>query len=279
MKTALALGTFDGIHLAHRFVLDLPEGYKKTAVTFVKPPKMYIKNKTELLMTFSDKEKSLKEMGFSEIVALDFEEIKDLEPLDFLNYLCDNYNPAVISCGFNYRFGKDGMGDTELLQDFCDKNGICLKICDAIKKDGVVVSSTLIRNLLKQGEISEVNALMKNPFFFEAEVLQGDKRGRTIGFPTINQKYPEDLVKVKFGVYKTKVIADGKAYDGITNIGLRPTFESEYIISETFIKDFSGDLYGKTVKIVLEEFIRPEVKFGSLEELKQQIEKDINYIK
>jgi riboflavin kinase/FMN adenylyltransferase len=120
---------------------------------------------------------------------------------------------------------------------------------------------------------------MKNPFFFEAEVLQGDKRGRTIGFPTINQKYPEDLVKVKFGVYKTKVIADGKAYDGITNIGLRPTFESEYIISETFIKDFSGDLYGKTVKIVLEEFIRPEVKFGSLEELKQQIEKDINYIK
>jgi riboflavin kinase/FMN adenylyltransferase len=279
MKTALALGTFDGIHLAHRFVLDLPEGYKKMAVTFVKPPKMYIKNKTELLMTFSDKEKSLKEMGFSEIVALDFEEIKDLEPLDFLNYLCDNYNPAVISCGFNYRFGKDGMGDTELLQDFCDKKGICLKICDAIKKDGVVVSSTLIRNLLKQGETAKANALMKNPFFFEAEVLQGDKRGRTIGFPTINQKYPEDLVKVKFGVYKTKVIADGKAYDGITNIGLRPTFESEYIISETFIKDFSGDLYGKTVKIVLEEFIRPEVKFGSLEELKQQIEKDINYIK
>ncbi len=279
MKTALALGTFDGIHIAHRFVLDLPEGHKKTAVTFLKPPKMYLKGKTELLMTFEDKKKALEFMGFSEVVALDFEKIKDLEPLAFLEFLSENYNPVIISCGFNYRFGKNGAGDTALLQDFCNKKGIHLKICDAVTKDGEMVSSTLIRKLLKQGEIKKANALLENQFSFESEVLQGDKRGRTIGFPTINQKYPEDLVKIKFGVYKTKVSVDGKTYDAITNIGLRPTFEIDYVISETFIKDFSGDLYGKIVKIALEEFIRPEVKFGSLDELKQQIEKDISYIK
>ena len=279
MKTALALGTFDGVHIAHRFVLDLPQGYKKTAVTFIKPPKMYISKKTELLMTFSKKKKTLEGMGFTEVVALDFEEIKDLEPLDFLNFLYENYNPAIISCGFNYRFGKNGAGDTILLQEFCNKKGISLKICNAVKKDDEVISSTLIRNLLKQGEIQKANALLKNPFSFECEVLKGNQRGRTIGFPTINQKYPEDLVLVKFGVYKTNVIVDGKTYTGITNIGFRPTFESEYVISETFIKDFSGDLYGKLVEIVLVEFIRPEVKFNSLDELKKQIEKDINYIK
>ena len=279
MKTALALGTFDGVHIAHRFVLDLPQGYKKTAVTFIKPPKMYISKKTELLMTFSKKKKTLEGMGFTEVVALDFEEIKDLEPLDFLNFLYENYNPAIISCGFNYRFGKNGAGDTILLQEFCNKKGISLKICNAVKKDEEVISSTLIRNLLKQGEIQKANALLKNPFSFECEVLKGNQRGRTIGFPTINQKYPEDLVLVKFGVYKTYVIVDGKTYTGITNIGFRPTFESEYVISETFIKDFSGDLYGKLVEIVLVEFIRPEVKFNSLDELKKQIEKDINYIK
>ncbi|MBR6564470.1 MAG: riboflavin kinase, partial [Clostridia bacterium] len=107
----------------------------------------------------------------------------------------------------------------------------------------------------------------------------GDKRGRTLGFPTINQKYPEDLVKIKFGVYKTKVLIGERSYLGITNVGMRPTFESEYVISETYIKDFSGDLYGKDVKIVLEKFIREEIRFSSVEELKIQIEKDLSYIK
>lgn len=279
MKTALALGTFDGIHIAHRFVLDLPDCYKKTAVTFPKPPKMYFDGKNELLMTFSDKKQALIDMGFDEVVALDFETLRDNSPQQFLDFLLEEYDPAIISCGFNYRFGKNGAGDTALLQEFCNKKGIHLKICDAITKDGVTVSSTLIRKLLKQGEIEKANALMQNPFSFTSEVTHGDKRGRTLGFPTINQKYPEDLVKIKFGVYKTKVLIGERSYVGITNVGMRPTFESEYVISETYIKDFSGDLYGKDVKIVLEKFIREEIRFSSVEELKIQIEKDLSYIK
>ncbi len=276
MKTAIALGTFDGIHIAHRKVLELPETYKKTAVTFLVPPKMFLEHKKELLMTFEQKEEALRDLGFFEIVPLDFEKVKDIEPIEFLEFLYSKFNPQTISCGFNYRFGKGGKGDTELLREFCEQKGIALKICPPIEKDGVMVSSSLIRNLLKNGETERANQLLQFPFSFSAEVIKGDKRGRTIGIPTINQKYPENLVQIKFGVYKTKVLIGTEVYDGITNIGIRPTFKSDYVISETYIKDFSGDLYGKNVKIVLEKFLREEKKFASLEELKSQIEIDMN---
>lgn len=279
MKTAIALGTFDGIHIAHRLVLELPDGYKKTAVIFRKPPKMFFNLETELLMTFETKLEKLKKMGFSDITVLDFQKVKNVSANDFLEFLYTKFNPQMISCGFNYRFGNNGAGDTELLQKFCDRKGIVLKICQPVKKDGVMVSSTQIRNLLKCGYIEKANEMLKEPFSFTAEVIKGEQRGRTIGFPTANQKYPEDLVKPKFGVYKTKAYIDGNIYDGITDIGIRPTFESDYVISETHLKNFQGNLYGKTVTIMFEKFLREEKKFDSLEELKKQIKKDISQIK
>ena len=279
MKTAVALGTFDGIHIAHRLVLDLPNGSKKTAVTFLKPPKMVLFKNYELLMNFEDKVKAFEQMGFEDVLALDFEKVKDQSPQEFLDFLYETYKPQIISCGFNFRFGKNGEGNTAFLQEYCDKKGICLKVCDEVKNDGVLVSSSYIRDLLKQGEIEKANALLSVPFSYSGKVIEGDKRGRTMGFPTINQRYPEELVKLKFGVYKVRVLFDGKEYDGITNIGIRPTFETDYVISETYINDFSGDLYGKNVRIMPQKFLRGEVKFSSIEELKNQIEADINYIK
>ncbi len=275
MKTAIALGTFDGLHIAHRKVLELPSKYKKTAVTFKIPPKMYFSKTTELLLPFSDKCRLLEGLGFEEIDALEFEEVMNTEPTEFLELIYKKYNPSYISCGFNYRFGKGGAGDTALLKAFCDRKGICLNVCESITQNGEVVSSSTIRNMLKEGRTEEANSLLFEPFSFTAQVEKGDKRGRTIGFPTINQRYPTDLVKVKFGVYKTRVFFDGKGFDGITNIGIRPTFEKDYVTSETYIKDFSGDLYGKNVKIELIKFLREEKKFESLQELKKQIEEDI----
>ncbi len=275
MKNAVALGTFDGIHIAHREVLNLPSDCKKIAVTFEKPPKMFLSGNYELIMSFEDKYQALKTLGFDEIKILDFSEVKDTEPECFLDFLYKNYDPAVISCGFNYRFGKGGKGDIALLEGFCSQKGITLKVCQEVVTQKQAVSSSRIRDLLKSGEIEKANSLLLEPFSFSAEVIKGDSRGRTIGFPTINQKYPQELVKIKFGVYKTKVLFDGKEYDGITNIGIRPTFESRYVISETYIKDFSGDLYGKNVKIIPCEFLREEIKFSSLSDLKNQIEKDI----
>lgn len=276
MKTAIALGTFDGVHLAHRVVLDLPCEYEKIAVTFAVPPKMFFENDLQLLMPFSKKQQILKDLGFERVEVLDFNTVKNTKPEEFLNFLKSNYNPQIISCGFNYRFGKNGAGDTTLLKSFCQQNGIELKVCEAAKKDDEIISSTLIRNLLKQGQIEKANSLLKSEFSFCAKVQKGDQRGRQIGFPTINQRYPEELVKIKFGVYKTRVLIDGKSYEGITNIGIRPTYKSDYVISETFIKDFSGDLYDREVEIVPLKFLREEIKFASLEELKRQIQIDLN---
>ena len=276
MKTAVALGTFDGLHFAHRGVCDLPNGFKKVAVTFEMPPKMLMGGEAELIYTFEDKCKYLKELGFDEIVTLDFHQVKNTDPLQFLSFLKDEIGAFYISCGFNYHFGKNGGGDTDILADFCNKNGIELKIMPSyILENGVTLSSSYIRALLKNGEIEKANKCLYKPFYFEGEVLSGDKRGRTIGFPTINQKYPKDLVKLRFGVYKTRVEFDGKSFEGITNIGIRPTFETDFVTSETYIKSFSGDLYGKNVKITPIKFLRDEIKFNSVEELKAQIEKDL----
>jgi len=278
MKNALMLGTFDGVHKGHLKVLS-PEGdYRKIAVTFSKSPKSVMSGKNEAIMTFEDRCDILKKVGVDEVHPLDFITVKDIEAEDFLNGLYEEYKPALISCGFNYKFGKNGKGDHRLLQDFCKKKGITLRCVDPVVIGGQTVSSTLIRNFLKNGEIEKANELLSEPFGFKATVRHGAQRGRTIGFPTINQEYPKELVKLKFGVYKVKISLDLKEYMGIADIGLRPTYPSDVVISETFIKDFDGDLYEKNVKITPLEFLRGEMKFDSLEALKKQIEDDIKRI-
>lgn len=276
MENAIALGTFDGVHKGHRAVLDLPDGYRRIAVTFSIPPKAVITGKKSLITAFEDKCRILKGIGIDEIFALDFLKVKEMSPEEFLVFLKEKYNPGFISCGFNYRFGKSGQGDNEFLKKFCRDNGIELRIAEPVKVGDNIISSTFIRDLLKNGEVGTAASLLTEPFSFEAKVIEGDKRGRTIGFPTVNQRYPDDLVKLRFGVYKTKIEIENTEFYGITDIGVRPTYKSDYVISETFIKDFSGDLYGKTLRITPVEFLRDEKKFSSLEELKKQIELDIN---
>lgn len=278
MKNAIALGTFDGVHIGHRAVLDLPSDYRKIAVTFSLPPKALLSGEISLITTPKDKCRILKNIGIDEVFFLEFEEVKNMSPTDFLNFLMDKYNPKFISCGFNYRFGKNGEGNTDTIKSFCEGNGILFKINEPVTSENTVVSSTYIRKLLKNGQVKEANALLSEPFSFEAEVDSGDKRGRTIGFPTANQKYPKELVKLRLGVYKTKIEIDEKHYFGITDIGIRPTYELDYVISETYIRGFSGDLYGKNLRITPLEFLREEKKFSSLEELKEQIKKDINRV-
>lgn len=278
MKNALCLGTFDGVHIGHRAVFALAESMYRIAVTFKKPPKAIISGKEELIYTFEEKCRILKKIGINEILPLDFEKVRDISPENFLEDLYEKYNPSVIACGFNYRFGKNGEGNTDLLFDFCKKKGIEFKFAEPIKYDGETVSSTIIRNNLKNGEIEKANKLLYEPFSFTATVNHGEMRGRTIGFPTINQVYPKELTLIKNGVYKVKVIAENKEYSGISDVGKRPTYPLDYTISETYIKDFSGDLYGKEVKIIPLQFLREEKKFKNLTELKKQIAEDLNKI-
>lgn len=278
MKNALCLGTFDGVHIGHRAVIALADGYNRIAVTFKKPPRAVVSGKEELICTFENKCAILKRNGINEIAPLDFEEVKNISARDFFSFLLETYNPAVIVCGFNYRFGKNGEGDTGLLSELCRKNGVAFKYSEPVEYGGEPVSSTAIRGYIKNGEIEKANSLLSEPFSFIATVKHGAERGRTIGFPTINQEYPKELVKLKKGVYKVKIDIDGKEYLGISDIGQRPTYPIDYIISETFIADFSGDLYGKEIKITPTLFLREEKKFSGLDELKKQLEEDLNKI-
>ena len=274
MQTALALGTFDGVHRGHRAVLDLPRQYHTVAVIFAKPPKAEKDDSVKLIMTYEDKCRVLKSIGIDEIATLDFRHVCDLSPRDFLDYLLQAFSPAVISCGFDYRFGRDAAGDTILLQDFCRANGITCYCRPPVTENGKIISSTMIRGLLKAGDIAAANALISEDFSFSAVVVGGHRLGRTLGFPTINQVYPTELTPLRFGVYATEIALGDQIYRGMTDIGVRPTFQTDYIISETYIHGFSGDLYGKTVRIKPLRFIRDEKKFSSVEELKNQLEQD-----
>ncbi len=268
---AIALGTFDGVHIGHAAVLNKTVGCKRIALTFNTPPKS--KGNVNLLMTSQDKINYLVKMGIEPIV-LDFEKIKNLSPLEFLSSIKDKYHPQVIASGFNFRFGKNASGDKEFLADFCRKNNIEYRYAEAVMLDESPVSSTSIRGHIAAGEVKQASKMLDRYFSYEADVVHGDERGRTIGFPTINQVYPGELVIPRFGVYASFTVIDDRVYQSVTDIGRRPTFKTDYIISETNIIDYNSNAYEKKARIFLVDFIRDETRFNSLEELKNAIERD-----
>lgn len=277
MQNAVALGTFDGVHKGHLSVLNIPDNYNKIALIFRIPPKCVKRGVTELILTPEEKTRKLENMGFR-VEILDFNEMEKLTAKEFLEYVNRRFHPALISCGFNYRYGYGGEGDTVSLGEFCGEKGIILKVANPVTEEGKPISSSLIRKMLKSGDIAHANRLLGYDFSFVSEVIKGDGRGKTLGFPTINQRYPQNLTPPKFGVYESEILIGTKTHKGITNIGVRPTFPSDFIISETFIKDFMGDLYGKSLRVCLKSFLRDEKKFSSVEKLKTQVLKDIERI-
>lgn len=277
MRTAIVLGTFDGVHIGHRAVIEtaINSGFKGVAVAFPESPRGIITNQKSIITPFSEKREILLSLGIKEVHYLDFAQVKETAPLDFLAFLEREFNPKMIVCGFNYRFGKNGLGDTSVIREFCAVRGIEFVEVAPVSVGDKIVSSTLIRDMLSKGDIEGANALLGRPFGFSAEVIHGDKRGRTIGFPTINQVYPQNAARIKFGVYATTVTIGGREYRGITNVGIRPTFESETVLAETHVVDFSGEIYGSTVNLRFNKFIRDERKFSGVAELKENIENDL----
>lgn len=276
MNNAVVLGTFDGLHMGHRRVIEQAAGYNIIAVTFEFPPKM-VGVGGGLLMTPDARYSALKTLGVSRVEALRFEDVRDTCAEDFLNTIVEQFSPKLIVCGFNYRFGKGAVGDTKMLSRYCAEHGIEFKCCEPVTQGDTVLSSSMIRDMIRGGD-SSAFGMVYDGFSFTAPVINGAHRGRTLGFPTINQEYPECLVKPKFGVYAVKVCFDGKTFDGIANIGHRPTYRTDGVFSETYIKDFSGDIYGKNVTVKPVRFIREERKFSSVDELKGAIAADIKAI-
>lgn len=277
MKTAVAFGVFDGLHKGHRAVLEKTHGYNSIAVTFKNLPKLGGLDK-ELLMTYKDREKALLSLGINKVEFLDLIKIGDMSPKEFLDYITSKYDLSLIACGENFRFGKGAAGDVSFLTDYCRDEGIELSVTAPIKTKDTVISSSFLRGLIKEGKIERANEFLFFPFSFTSPVKKGDQRGRLLGFPTINQEIPDTLVMPKSGVYKAAVEIEGKEYGAVSDIGTRPTFLTDHIAAETHILDYSGDLYGKNVKVTLQKYLREEIKFSSKDDLIKAIKKDISEV-
>lgn len=286
---AVALGLFDGLHLGHRAVISLAAGRELngreepltvSAYTFRQPPGV-LKDGACALCSDRQELLALGTLGVEELIRADFEAVKDLTPESFVEQvLCRELDARLVCCGFNYRFGKDGAGDAALLRELCASKGIAVAVAGAVEVDGETVSSSRIRRLIEQGEMEQASRLLGRPFVLDFPVSEGQKLGRRLGTPTINQRLPDRFVRPCFGVYASSVEVDGQTYYGVTNVGMRPTVAgggdaaAAAPISETWIPDYSGDLYGREVPVTLVSFLRPEQRFSSVEELKQRIWRD-----
>lgn len=274
-ELAAALGSFDGLHLGHRQVigntLSAP-GLRPAVITFQQNPSVSLQKKPVPLLTTNEQKLALlKEMGVEVVYLLPFDRIRDMEPEDFVEALYRVCRVRALSCGFNFRFGKNGRGDAGLLKELCREKGMELSVTPPVSVAGETVSSTRIRACLEQGDVQQAGQLLGRPFGYDFEVTHGRQLGRTWGTPTINQPFPAGYVLPRFGVYASLVEVEGQKYYGVTNIGVKPTVGSDCALSETWIPEFSGDLYGKKVPVELLDFIRPERKFDSLDQLKNEI--------
>jgi len=281
----VALGCFDGVHVGHVKVITAARDIARSlgcvcAVwTFDEPPKNYfISRAVPLITDTSDKLMLIRKLGVDKFISVPFtKETSRLSAEDFFERILKNKLKAVhVVCGFNYTFGAEGRGNVELLQRLCEENGIGITVIPAVTVSELTVSSSTIRDALLEGKPELAERLLGRPYSLRSLVISGQRLGRKLGFPTLNQEFPNRRLVPKHGVYISRITVDGtrRSYYGITNVGTRPTVGGTSLFAETNIFDYSGDLYGRTVKVEFLRFIREERKFSSLEQLTHQIAED-----
>ena len=285
-RLSCALGNLDGVHMGHRELLTraAKKEYNSNAGavwTFRVHPQICMGNPAvKILTSLEQKLEYFKEAGIEYAILEDFSKVSGLTPEEFAGLLME-LGVVHAVCGFNFSFGKKASGNADMLKEYFEKNGRAVSIIPPRKIDGEVVSSSLIRAKIEQGDVCEAEKLLGRPFSILLPVTEGHKLGRTVGIPTINQVFPENYAIPRFGVYACRCYIDGKAYCGIANVGIRPTIEEAKKITncETHILDYSGDLYGKKIQVEFCKFIRDEQKFSSLGELVCEINKNIAQIR
>ena len=282
----LALGFFDSLHIGHcEIIANCKLLAKKlnasdVVFTFENDVASVFKKSSGLVYTFEERLQKFKKLQVDSLISTRFtKEFSQIEPLDFLKILINNFNVLGIVCGSDYTFGKDGEGTISTLVEFCKLNKIELQIINQVKMGEEKVSTSLIKEKLSLGKIEDANKLLGMPYFISGEVKKDRQVGRSLGFPTANVNLNSQKLPIKLGVYKTFVEIDGKIYKCITNFGARPTFDLADVLTETYIDGFCGDLYGKTLTIYFESFLRDLIKFNSADDLKLQLEKDLGTIK
>lgn len=294
-KTAVVLGTFDGVHLGHREIIQKTVSYardnnlKSVVITTRQHPRLIIQGKSPPLLTdLKSKLELFEELGLDYVLLLDFNEgLKEMSPEEYLQvYIVDICKAEYIACGFNYHFGKNREGGPDYLEEWSEKNSVKLYLADPVraKNPDEVVSSSRIREYLGEGNVQNANLLLGYEFFLRGKVVKGDGRGRELGFPTANVEPLEAAIDIPAkGVYEAKVEllddkADGQAltHKAVVNIGTRPSFtESNDVLLEAHILNFDEDIYGQELKLSFSRKLRDEQKFESRNDLIRQIESDI----
>ena len=288
--SSVALGFFDGVHAGHRAVIGAAvetarrEGLTPRVFTFrpegADASRPVSKSGLTLLQREEQKEAVLEELGVEEVICPPFETFRSMTPEQFVQgFLGETLHARVLVCGFNYHFGRGGQAGVEELRALCAPLGIQVEALPPVLWQGEVVSPTRIRQCIREGQIEEAAAMLCAPFTLAAEVVHGKGLARTLSWPTINQLFPPDFTIPRRGVYWSQVEIGGRRWNGITNVGIKPTLHETNLTMETYILDYKGDLYGQELSVALLRFLRPESQFASVQALSQRILADIQTVR
>jgi riboflavin kinase/FMN adenylyltransferase len=284
VNPVLTIGNYDGLHLGHRRIIEKIQ------------EKAFDLNGTSMLMTFHPhpltilrpdkfiglitplhvKKRLIEEAGIDVLIIIPFtDDFRHVTPEAFVDdLLVKKLGIKGLIVGYDFKFGKEGKGNVEYLASLSTEYGFFFEIQGAITFDGEKVGSNRIRKMIQEGDVGKAALHLDRPYMIEGTVVKGEGRGRTIGFPTINLKTEFPLIP-KRGVYITDVDVGGKRYPAVTNIGYNPTFDGQSLTIETYILDFSGDLYDRNIALYFLERVRDEVRFSGVDELKERIWKDV----
>lgn len=276
----LALGFFDCVHIGHVALINETKkmascmGCESAIYTFANDPNVFL-NKKEQVYTFDDRKIIFDNLGIDTVICETFsQEFANQSSEEFLNSLLDRFNIAGIVVGKDYSFGKNAEGNAVFLKEFMSERSIKVKILPFEKVNSQKVSTSHIKKFVADGNVQVANTLLTQPYFMVGEVVHARHRGTIIGYPTANIVEHDSRLQLGTGIYITKVYIDNKSYLGITNVGPKPTFEEHSRSIETYILDFSKDIYGKTIMIEFYKKIRDVVKFHSVPALCNQMKQD-----
>ena len=284
----ITIGSFDGIHLGHQKIINnLVEGAKRTKVpsiviTFFPHPTAYIKKITDpyYLTSPEEKDQILSKLGINSILTVHFNHtISRLSPRDFIRTLHRQLEFSCLLVGYDFHLGADQEGDLKRLEYLGNEMGFCVRAIAPLKQQSKPISSSIIRSAIKKGDLSTANTLLGYQYSFEGTVVHGDGRGEHIGIPTANLSVWEKKLVPAEGVYAAFAFINRNRFPAVVSIGFRPTFYeiSEQQTIEAHILNFSDQIYGMKIKLHFISRLRQEKKFRSVNELMEQIRKDICY--
>lgn len=284
----LTLGNFDGVHLGHQAifkkVIARARELQGTSIAFTFEPHplkvLAPERSPKLLSTFHAKMKLIAEAGIDIVICADFtREFADQNPEDFARaVLCEKIGVKEVYVGYDYTFGKGREGSIASLKKMGSICGFHVEEVEAVQVDGKVPSSSAIRELISGGKVEDAARLLGRYYAIEGEIVHGSRRGHELGFPTANLRTPNERIPAN-GVYAVRAEVEGRRYQGVAAIGVRPTFETGFFSIEVFLFDFEGELYGKQMEVAFVRYLREEKKFPDAKTLIDQMQRDVDEAK